>query len=73
MQHLPVGDDEKKTRSDESREQHQDAEIPDAIGINAGSLRDAKGQHQREQQAESGNCAVRGNDQRADVEEDWMH
>jgi len=58
VQHIPVGDDEKKTRANESGEEHEDAKIPDAVGIDADSPRDAKGQHQREQKTESGHCSV---------------
>ena len=72
-QHAPVGGDKQKPRADERGEEHEDAKIPDAIGIDADVSRDAERQHQREQQAESGNCAVGRDHQRADVEEDWMH
>ena len=73
VQRLPVGGNKQEARANEGREEHEDAEIPDAIGIDADSFGNAKRQHQCEEEAESGHRAVRGDEQRADVEEDWMH
>jgi hypothetical protein len=59
---LPISSYEQKARADQCRKEHEDAEVPDAIGIAAESSSYTKGQHQSEQEAESGDCAVGGYD-----------
>ena len=72
-QAVPVGGDKQKPRTDERSEEHEDAEIPDAVGIDVEFTRGVERKHQRQQKPRSGNCAVGRDDERAEVEEDWMH
>lgn len=58
VEQLPVGNNQQETRANERREEHEDAEIPDAVGIDADSSGDAECKHQREQKAERGHRAV---------------
>ena len=62
VKYFPISDYKQKTRADQCCEEHENAEVPDAIGIAANSSRNAKSQHQSEQQTESGDCAVGRND-----------
>ena len=68
-----VGNHEQQARSGESREESDNAEIPDLIGIEAESTRGVECDCERNQDAKRGKRAVGGDDEGSDVEENWMH
>ena len=51
-QHCPVGDNEQETRTDERSEEHEDAEIPDLVGIDLKLARGVKCEHEGEQDSQ---------------------
>jgi len=57
-QNFPICGDQQKARADEAGKEHEYAEIPDAVWINADFPRIAKGQHQRKQKAKRAHGAV---------------
>ena len=72
-QYCPVENDEQETRTNERGEEHEDAEIPDFIGIDLEPARGVKREHECKQHSQCGSCTVGRDDERADVEENRMH
>jgi hypothetical protein len=72
-QHGPVCDYKQKARPNQRSEEHEDAEIPDFVGICAKPPRHAQSKHESQQQSNRGCCAVGRNNQRTDVKENGMH
>ena len=72
-QHRPVRNNEQKSRTGKRSEEHEDAEVPDLIGIDAKFARDMEGEHECEKHSNCGGCAVRRNDKRTDMKENGMH
>jgi hypothetical protein len=69
----PVRNHEEEARSKERGKQHQDAEIPDAVGIEVNFARGAESKHQCQENAYRGDNTVGRDDERTDVKEDGMH
>ncbi len=57
-QDCPVGHDEQETRTDERGKEHEDAEIPDFVGIDLEFARGVKSEHECKQNSQGGSCAV---------------
>ena len=57
-QHRPISNDEQQARTHQRRKEHEDAEVPDLIGIDAELSRRMKSQHQCEQHTRRGRSAV---------------
>ena len=72
-QHRPVGDNEEETRTNQRCKEHEDAEIPNFVGINLELARGVKREHECKQHSQCGSCTVGRDDERADVEENRMH
>jgi hypothetical protein len=69
----PVGGDQQQPRSSESGEQAQYAKIPDFTGVDSDEVGGALREHKRDQYTERGDCAVRRDHKRSDMEENGMH
>ena len=65
--------DEQQALARERGKQSDYAEIPHMGRVDAGDRRGALREKQRKQHAQRRERAIRGNVQRADVKEDWMH
>lgn len=73
MQLAGIHHDEQKTLRHERSKQCDDAKVPYLSDIQTGCACSALGQEKARKYAEGGNCAVRRNDERADVKEYGMH
>ena len=69
----PVERDEQNARGDKRGKERQDAEVPELPRVEARDTRRALRQKERQQDAHGGRGAIRRDEKRADVEEDWMH
>jgi hypothetical protein len=72
-QYRPVCDDQEEARTDECGEEHENAEIPDFIGIDVKLARGVNREHKCKQDTHRSDGAIRRDDKRTDVEEDGMH
>ncbi len=57
-QHCPVGDDEQESRANQSCEEHEDAEVPDLVGIDLKLARGVKREHECKQNSQCSSCTV---------------
>ena len=72
-QKRPVGKHKQQARSGESREENDDAEVPDLVCIKGESSRGVECNRKRNQDAERGKRAVGRDDEGSDVKENGMH
>ena len=69
----PVHNDQHQARSDESSKEGDHADIPHMARIESDGPRSSLRENQSQQNAQCGQCAVAGDEEGSDVEEDRMH
>ena len=72
-QYRPVDDNQQEPRTNQRREQGEDAEIPDRIGIDANHTRRTEREQEGKHDSQRSHSAIGWDKNRTDVEEDGIH